>query len=154
MDQTAGNNVLSDKGHLHATSFRPSLSFLSIISRLSPFSLSVLHYFEMGDKVSCCHHFHLMSAQSLSTVPGMSAGFTLCLQMIQKGDPHCVSTAGRGWPWEKSTLYGWQGGHQGLIVLPSETWINPVADLECYRKTHQISGGQRCVNLTGLGQKH
>lgn len=41
-----------------------------------------------------------------------------------------MSQAGRGRPWKKDTVFRWQGGQQGLIVLPSETRANPIAGLK------------------------
>lgn len=41
-----------------------------------------------------------------------------------------LSKAGKGRPWIKNTVYEWQGGQQGLSVLPSETQANSIAGLE------------------------
>lgn len=132
MDLTAGDNVLSDKGHLHASSIRPSLSFLSIISQPSPLSLFVLYYFEMGDKVSCecCHHFHLMSAWSLSAVRACQG-----LHSVLTDNPRKMYTVRYSWQGlalEKEHAL-WMAGRafRVIVLLPSETWVNPTAELEC-----------------------
>lgn len=97
-----------------AASSPASLPSQPHLASLHPVSLCSM-ILKREDKVSCeCSHpFRPMSTQRLSAVPGTSEGCTLCLHRIPKRDMHCVRAAGRGWPWEKSTLWGWQGGHQG-----------------------------------------
>lgn len=70
------------------------------------------------------------SSPEQQQAPGMPGGCTLCSPMNPRREAHSVSKAGKGRPWIKNTVYEWQGGQQGLIVLPSETRANPIAGLE------------------------